>query len=276
MYKGGQSGWGNLDLPNPYLVDQTQKYPLGTRYVEGYCSFYYTYLQVATCGLTLSTGAGGMGVIAENVPFTLTIVTATTGTSSIVATVASVTANQFAGGWINLYEVGVIPRVTTYRVESNTATDDPVAGQAVFTLSRPLIATYTAGATCRALQDPYSNVRFCLSTRTSSATFETCVGVWSGFEDSAGTAVLEGDYGWVQTWGPAFTCAAIAFEGANAFERDAFYHGGGGFQVRTSTTNPGYQRVGFILPASCADPGVSTTGSNIDSMEHVIWLQIQP
>lgn len=273
-YKGGQSGWGNLALPNPYLVDQAQQYPTGTKFRDGYRTFIYTYLDEASAGRDVQNSTG-LGVIAENLPVDVTVVTALTKASTVTGTIAAATVDQFAGGYMSLYEATTGCRGIIHRIQSNTVR---ASGNSIFTLDEPLNYTgFSTSATCRVMADPYAKVRFTLNTRTSSANFDTLVGIWMGAFDADDNVSAEGDYGWIQTWGPCFCWAAVAYEGGTAFERDAYHQGGGDIQVNTSSdAHPGAQRVGFMVPASCADPGVSLTGSNIDQMEHVIWLQIEP
>ena len=268
QYKGGQVGWDNQTIPNPLICDQTQQYPLGTKFISGYRTYIYTFLQAATSGRDVAR-AQGSGVLSENAPQDGTVVTATALASTITIT-ATATANLYAGGFITLYESG-LPNCTL-RVESNTA-----AANVVFTLSEPIpYGGYTASATCRLHPDPYSNVRFPLSSRTSSANFEYLAGIWQACYDKDGTAAAEGDYAWIQTWGPCWVWAAVAYEGGTAHERFAYHQGGGDIQITTSSdAHPGAQYVGSLVPATSADPGVSTSGTDVDNMEHVIWLQIE-
>jgi hypothetical protein len=271
-YKGGQEGWGNLSIPNPNLCDQSQRYPTGTILRMGYCTYIYTYLQVATSGRSI-TNAHGSGVLCENLPQDVTVVTATADATTITGA-ATATANQYAGGFLTIYESGVTHQTGCYRIVSNTAT---ASSNVIFTLEHPLVTTYTASATCRIHPDPYSNVRFPLGSRTSSANFEMLAGIWVASEDEAGTAAAEGDYAWIQTGGPCFCWAAVTFEGGTAHERMAYHQGGGDIQICTATdAHPGAQIVGYLIPATSADPGVSTTGTDVDNMEHLIWLQIVP
>lgn len=272
-FKGGQSGWGNLTIPNPYICDQTQQYPLGTKYRDGDRTFIYTYLQEATSGRGVSNSTGS-GVLAENLAVDVTVVTATALASTVTGTIAAATVNQFAGGWLNIYEATAGCRGISYRIVSNTVR---ASGNSIFTLDRPLNATgFTTSATCRVLADTYTNVRFPLGSRTSSANFEYLAGIWVAAFDSGGTAAVEGDYAWIQTWGPCWVWAAVAFEGATAWERDVYHQGGGDIQANTSSdAHPGAQWVGTMLGATSADPGVSTSGSNINHMEHIIVLRIE-
>jgi len=268
----GQEGWGNLAIPDPYIADQLQRYPCGTKFRDGDRTFTYAFLQAATSGRDVHNSTGS-GVLAENLAVDATVVTATALTSTVVATIAAGTVNQYAGGYMTLYEATDGCRGIVYRIISNTVRTD---GKCTFVIDRPLNATgFTTSATCRVFPPTYTNVRFPLSSRTSSANFEYLAGIWVASHDAAGNLAAEGDWGWIQTWGPCFTWAAVAFEGATGMERDVYHQGGGDLQVRTATAaHPGAQLVGTMLGATSADPGVSTSGSNIDSMEHVVVLRI--
>jgi len=272
-YMEGQTGWENTAIPNPYLADQTQKYPLTAKLRDGDKTFIYSYLQVATSARNVANSTGS-GVLAENLAVDGTVVTATALANTVNVTIAAGTVNQYAGGEISLYEATTGCSGTTYRIVGNTVR---TSGKCLFTIDPPLNATgFTASATCRVFPNAYTNVRFPHGSRTSTANFEYLAGIWVASHDEDGTAAAEGDYAWIQTWGPCFCWAAVAFEGGTAWERDVYHQGGGDLQANTSgDAHPGAQWVGTMLGATSADPGVSTTGSDINNLEHVVQLRIE-
>jgi hypothetical protein len=113
---------------------------------------------------------------------------ATAGAEKITVEVASVTANQYAGGYITITD-GTNAE-STYPIRSNTASDGN--DEVVLTLAAPLAAAITATDDCILVPSLYSNVRV-------SIVESVPVGV-AVIASTAG-ANFETQWMWVQTRG---------------------------------------------------------------------------
>jgi len=213
-------------------------------------------------------------VFANSVFETVTVVTATSGAVELTGTIAGVTVNEFQGGYVTFDGT-----IDTYMgIVSNTATDDPASGQAKFILDGALPCVYTSSNTVEVVTGPYHDVVTSNGTRASTAKdFEACVGFLNSPQDADGTAMADGDYCWVQTWGPCHCWASVAYEGGSTLEREAFVLADGAVQVNTASDSyPSAQRVGFLYPCTQTTAGIGGTGTNVTRMQHIIFLQIAP
>jgi hypothetical protein len=264
-----------------YVVDQTQKYDLGTRGVSpipGDCRVWrYTYLSTINSHGSAAGGNGliGLGVFSKAVHEAVTIVTATAGTDRVTGTIAGVTANEFQGGLICID--GSATNVTL-GIKENTATDDPASGQASFLLEGNLRTTFISSDTCTVIPGPYANVVTSNGSRGSTGyAFESCVGFITAGWDKDGTALADGDYMWVQTWGPCYTWASATYEGGSTGERNCRVYADGAVQVTNSSNlNPSFQFVGNLYTTTQATAGVGGAGTDVTLPRMIVFLQIAP
>lgn len=195
-YKGGQSGWGNLALPNVQAVggDTAQQYPVNTKFVDfdrthiyGYCYSRYTDPK-ANCGMfnLNRREAVAIGEVALAVGDSLI------GVDGLDVETAA-TANMFAGGYF-------MPRInpySVYRVVSNTAYNGGrVATEMDITIENTIIiATAADTDNCWLDKNPYTN----LSQEWGSGALNTA--------SVMGVTLINpvpSTYQWIQTWGPCY------------------------------------------------------------------------
>ena len=111
----------------------------------------------------------------------------TIGSRFVEITLATVTANQYAGGkFITTDDAG---EGYTYPIIGNTATDDPASGTIRLELGKPLQVALTAATDFTIIGNPYGNLE-----PATAATDFVPVGV------ALATQAAD-DYGWVQTKG---------------------------------------------------------------------------
>lgn len=112
--------------------------------------------------------------------------TAVGATSIVTSSTMTVTANQYAGGWI---VVSVTPGLgQVFKIKSHAAY---TAAAATFLLEDPVRVALTTSSRLDFVVNPYNGVVVTPATLTG-----TPVGV-------AVNAVSANQYGWLQTWGPA-------------------------------------------------------------------------
>jgi len=111
------------------------------------------------------------------------------GSRYIVMTLATTTADQYAGGYfITTDDTG---EGYTFRILSNTATDDPGTGLIRIKLNKPLKVAIDTSIDCAIQGSPYANLE-----EFNAATDDVAVGVSTKAMD-----VSEQAWGWVQTKG---------------------------------------------------------------------------
>lgn len=117
----------------------------------------------------------------QNIAGTTTAV----GATEITTGAMTVTANQYAGGYVT---VTVTPGLAnTYRIKSHAAY---TAAAATFLLDEPILVALTSTSRLDFIPNPYNGVVACPTTRTSAI-----VGV-------AVNDITASRYGWVQVHGP--------------------------------------------------------------------------
>lgn len=266
-----------------YLVDQTQMHPLGTRGVsaiDGDCRA-WRYTKLATTTRTDGYGgyAPGLGLFSNGTTATVTIVTATAGKESLSATVSGMTANEYQGGLLSMFEAG--QPIVMMGIKSNLATGvtDNI------TLDGKLPGNYTSSATAYITPGPYKEVIIAGVSTYAGGLFEPCVGVFNSPEDKDGTTAAAGDWCWIQTWGPCEMWCSGAYYGGTTAEREVVVQGDGAAQVNTAleaTTHLGYQRIGFLYTytgnasENIGEHGAGGAGAASAFMKHLIFLQIAP
>ena len=189
-----QSQWGNLTLPDLSVVDTVQKYPIGTKYVEGDRVYRYAKAGGDIDRTDLGVKNGLTQGMAQRA-----VAVAAIGAKSATVTCASpdgasgdgnIVKDEFAGGYILFFTAGsVAPYDKQVRlITGNTAGTTSI----VFTFDRGLeIALVATTSKAEAIASPYKHVVL------SSAVHMPIVGVPTVLASS-------GNYLWVQTWGPCW------------------------------------------------------------------------
>lgn len=175
---------GNLTAGLPPVLDEANpSISLGASYVtpDGFRKFRYVKAgsSALTAGLTVQAPAEDTAD--QNIAATAAAV----GDTSITTAAMTVTANQYAGGFV---VVTVTPGLAnTYKIKSHAAY---TAAAATFVLESPILVALTTSSRLDFIPNPYNGVIATPTTRSSSV-----VGV-------AVNDITASQYGWVQTWGP--------------------------------------------------------------------------
>lgn len=277
-YIGGEVGWGNLARPDVFLATSVQHYPRGTMYRKGYNSWVHTKLFTAnaTGDAFGSTGYGGIsqgqGMFSIAKPSTnLTVDTATKGETTLKVT-QTVTANQYAGGYLTVYESTALGMCFINIVSNTTNT---------FTLDGKLPATYTSSANVYAVASPYMDVVGTQNTQSANAARDYCPGIFNSRYDENGDDPAANDFVWLQCAGLAAMWVSGVYRGQLGGERRVYIQGDSCAQVAESAADEKFQLIGTLFPSfgsatvgNSADPG-SGGGSNAGHTTHIIMLDIR-
>jgi hypothetical protein len=226
---GGQEGVGNLAHPDVYVADSIQKYPIGTKFVDGDRVFHYGYAYEEDAAAT-KANIGIFCSVVSNESVTMDAVVHAAGSTELVIEDATATLNQYAGGYF-------MPRTNPYscfRILSNTATS---GGHVTLTLERGTLSALTASqGSNKLIANKYSRMG--------------CS--WAAGRDDVswlGVTLLDwavSKWQWIQTWGP---CAVVPYNeeiGATAGARQAVFHIDGSARLYVAN----YQIMGYGIPHS--------------------------
>ena len=236
----GAPGYATIPGKGQSIYDEsaTQNMAIGSRVeLSDGRVFRYGYFNTATA-ISLLTAAD---VSANNVVETdnkvlapgssQTTTDATAGYYHLEVTLASVSANQYAGGYLHICDGTGTGRC--YRIKSNTATDDPATDNFRIELFDPLAATLSASTDIAITGNTYSNL-----IGATAATDPVVVGVTM-------RGVTVDYYAFVQTWGVATVLADGSTASGDVGDPVQLSDGvTGGFQKQDSYTE---QMVGVAL-----------------------------
>lgn len=194
-WKGGQEGWSNLVVPDIRDTDSVQRYPIGTKLVDGERVFYYA--KASSVGVS-KTDYGVKNGYGQDVAYTTVAAVASAGDKTLVIDVQSTdgqddngvfAANYFAGGFVVVFNHDDDAFVC--RILESTATTG--AGEMTLTLQDEIPVDLAIGdvdhAECMA--------HWALGCEWNTANEEPVVGV--------AHAKVTADYWfWLQTWGPCW------------------------------------------------------------------------
>lgn len=190
----GQTGWGNLAVPDIRDVDAVQKYPIGTKLIDSERVFYYA--KASAVGVT-KTDYGVKNGYGQDVSYTTIAAKAYIGDTSIVIDVGAgagqgangtFVANYFAGGFVVVFNHDEDAFVC--RIVGNTAVSG--GGEMTLTLQDELpvdLLPDVDHAECMA--------HWAVGCEFNTANEEPVVGV-------AHAKVPAAYYFWLQTWGPVW------------------------------------------------------------------------
>ena len=210
-----KSEYGSLAIPDPNIdVDTQQKYPVGTRLTKDERAWRYAKvgdvdadgvssrcirrgsgLQTCACvnsyndKLVSASGFNSVGDYKVKLDMTTHV--------SYLGTASAVAKDDYRGGHFTLYTP------TSYwgcRVESNTAEDGD--GYVEITLESPLPVTLSSSHYCMLEENMWWKVQY----PGTSSSYAICVGfpcIWSVSKSTITDGpVTDGDFIWLQTWGP--------------------------------------------------------------------------
>lgn len=223
----GETGWSNMKLPDVYVSDSVQLYPVGTKYIDGDRVFHYGY-----CNDNSSVGGramGGMMNVAVAKAVTNDAVVEPVGETEIKIEDTTSTVDQWAGGYY-------MPRIHPYschRVLSNTVSDGE---HCVLTLERGLLTATAASEDGFLNQNMYSK----LSCQLPNA----------GKDDASVMGVnlvtaVASEWLWIQTWGPCYISGGDELLGVAAGDREAKFHQDGTLMCPATVSQT--QRAGYAI-----------------------------
>jgi len=211
-----QDGWGNLKIPDLSLADSAQKYPLGTKYVDGdrtfkYAKFMGTVNPDLGCKDTQPQAVAYAAIQAAALQYATTIAI-TVGATDGIAGDGVIAVNALAGGYVVVFDAS--SKAFTRQIQSNTVVASG-GGTMTVVLTDPipvaLIAT-TDHAECMA--SPYSYM---------TAYTGNDKGAVMGMPQLVYTS---GQFGWVQTWGPTWIAPQAAVGSGSNNRIGIFRHDG--------------------------------------------------
>lgn len=234
-WKGGQSGFGNLKIPDIRDVDTIQQYPVGTKLLDNERVFYYA--KAAGNGVT-ATGKAVKQVYPQAVGFRAITVAQVAGDKEIVFVTASpdgfggagtVTEDELAGGFIIVFPGNNDEFVS--RIVSNTLA---ATASMTVTLQDEIPTTVAIGEHAECMANQFLNL-------------ETHVGnIHTPAAGVSHVKVTAGQWFWVQTWGPTWISPASGVLGAGQ-EFEVRFYDDGALRDEDSTYNEGFQRAGYGL-----------------------------
>lgn len=184
---------------NIFDIHATPRFAVGTRFLRSDGNIYvYGYSGSGTSkGLVVaptfaSSGKATTGTVVATASAVAvsgdTILPGTVGSRYIEITLATITANQLAGGYL-LVETGSGAGYT-YRIKGNTATGTPASGNIRIELREPLQSTVSPNTSVNISPCPWNDF-----TAADPTTNNICIGV------SCSTTTTSKPYGWVCTAG---------------------------------------------------------------------------
>jgi len=195
-WKGGQEGWGSLDVANIDIrdTDSVQKYPVGTKLLDGERVFYYS--KASSVGVS-KTDYGVKNGYRQHIAYANVAAVASAGDKALTLDVAAtdgvgkdgkIAANELAGGFVVVFNHDDDAFVC--RILENTATTG--AGEMTLTLQDEINATLVADA-----DHAECMAHWALGCEWNTDNEEPVVGV-------AHKKVTANYWFWLQTWGPCW------------------------------------------------------------------------
>ena len=283
-YFQGEQGWGNLAHPNIYGEDAQQKYPAGTKYVEGDRRFRYSkYIGISApaihTALAATAGDDLLGKFLFPMSFPVTYASTytygLTGTSIVEVDTATLAIEKFtdyySGGWANGKDTSPGDARMFFRriLAMDYAAAKVVGGSAktlvmTLTVDQDLVNTFTAMA-LSLVPNPYKqavwqnshNGKEYNASHGASMRNNPTVNYWI----------------WLQDLGP-MGCNHIGgagFAGDEAGEMKFKVLGDGSIAHMMDQTDsyPTFQIAGYLLPNA-----ITETGSGQNDEKPVLWVTV--
>jgi len=213
-WKGGEDDVNRtLAIPDVYVLDSSQKYPIGTKFVDGDRVFHYGYIYSVASGADRTMG--GMKNIATAKAVTFDAVEHAIGETELIIEDTTSTVNQWAGGYlmprVSSAELGY-GNYSSFRVLSNTAHS---GGHCTLTLDRGILHEIPASDDGFLNQNMYSK----LSCQLPNA----------GKDDASSMGVnlvraVASRWVWIQTWGPCYVTGGDELLGVAGECRTGYFH----------------------------------------------------
>lgn len=232
----------------------TQMHKLGERLVKDERVFRYA--QCKTEALTAGRAAQTLINPEESYACGATTVHDVDANTVTIDTVANLTKDQLAGGYLCYKST----RFYSHKILSHP--EATATYTCVVTLETPITDyTITTGSTTVVCFPSIWRVRGRI----------TAAGGWYSWVGVPLCSVAANSYCWLQTWGPILMCPAD-FYGAAEFEKTMKFSDDGSIAA-FAAAEPGYQHAGFLLPDVWT---VSSAGTDLADPSHLINLTIFP
>ncbi len=255
-YKGGQSGWGNLSIPNPYSESTTALYPIGTKFVDDDRVWRYVKAGNTCTRLRVLQSWNAYSSTTQRENNVLAVAAVVGDTTLTVTASGTITENMYAGGY-------VIVQATVkqlYRIESNAAIGAAATG--LVTLDNPVRTALAVTNYAALYRDIYSDVRYLTDGTMAGWGAGVCVPHYT---------ITSGSFSWGQTWGPCLVAGSDA-TGAGINERDLVMNIDGAANQTQDVSTSGFQHIGHLL----AYTGPGPSGVDMDGANLFIMLKLAP
>lgn len=249
-WAGGQVGLGNAAFPGLFDESATQIYPVGTRFVDGQCTYHYYYaasaITVALTGITSTKAMLNSGLYVYGAH------TAGVTKVKIDGTSAGVPAENFyAGGQVVFFAANAIGR-SQMRIKSSLAADATSPYAVELTLEQPTYQALADDVTGEIMPNRYVSCESSFQGQSGDGTSGTCATL--GIPCRNMTAAR---WGWVQTWGPCFVGRTSTEPGDN--QRQVCFSTDGSIQPVSerwgAATSLSMQMAGYSLSIKATGTG---------------------
>lgn len=227
------TGNDNLGL---FTNDATKRFMLGTRALAWDGSVYR--YSLAAAGIT-STQMACHTTNTGDVAYEVIALAASAGSKELTINQASITENQYAGGYVIVFETGASGAFVR-GVMANTASN--AASDVTLTLDGPLPFALTTADAYELYPSPYG----AMSQANTSGEY--------AFMGVPQQVVTSAYYFWLKTWGPIFI-APQSTVGGSYIKKGYFRHDGSIDARGQVGTNVSDQEAGYCLIGSAAGNG---------------------
>jgi hypothetical protein len=228
------TGTSNLGLASN---DATQRYICGTRNLTWDGSV-YKYIKAGSTYTSYQLAVWHTATAAV-VSYEALNAASTAGSMVVHIAQASLTEDQFAGGYITIYHATGDGQV--YCIRGNTASS---GGLVDLYLDRPLVKATTTSDNMELWANPYAEID------------QGNAGGTHGFAGIPVALLTDTYFGWIRTWGPTFIAPQSTVGGA--YLKEAYFRHDGSIDVRPAIATKDYvtdQRAGYVMAGSAAGDG---------------------
>lgn len=264
----------NLAHPDLTAFDTVQKYELTTKYRFNGKTFVYarSVVYVAATGQYVNARLSAYkGALSGSIPqitwSTTNVHTHAAGVSQIVVEKASVVKDEYKYGHV---EVGHAGDTTPQGrgILGNTASSTVSPYPLTLDLDIPLELETVHDTTALELyKSQYAAVEGAISA--DSYGWGSIVGIPMVNKGGAGLHALNGEWFWLQTWGPCYVQTGSAALGSASGDRDGFFDTQG--QIAVEAAHENLQRIGYLITKT-QDNSLSHTAA----ADCFMMLQIDP
>jgi len=232
--------WGNLTLPNPHanssVGDTVQKYPIGTKYVDGDRTFFYGYTNTV---YTANKANIGMFNLNKDDGITWGATAGEAGDTKVGILASGLvdgttpSEDDYAGGWL-------LPRTnpySSYRIVKSSTSGKSTSGEVDIYIDHGLVEAVTLSqGSCFICKSEWGKM---YQHWAGGLDYVTCVGV-TLIDPVAST------WQWVQAWGPCYVVPYNEEMGATVNIHQAIFHIDGTIAKHSNSTDR--QLAGYLIP----------------------------